>query len=73
MSEQEFLARDAALLIEINEKQKNIESAYQTLWAANVDITKLQAERIKLRHVYERRNIPLRQIKNRNLGGQNHD
>ena len=73
MTEQEFLARDAALLIEINEKQKNIESAYQTLWAANVDITQLQAERIKLRHVYERRNIPLRQIKKSKQGGQHHD
>lgn len=62
MTEQEFLARDLALRIEINEKQSAIEQAYQILWSANVDITQLQAERIKLRQMYERKNIPLRSI-----------
>lgn len=63
MSEQEFLARDLALRIEINEKQSAIEQAYQTLWSANVDITHLQAERIKLRQRYYKSK----------QGGQNND
>ena len=63
MSEQEFLARDLALRIEINEKQSAIEQAYQTIWGANVDITHLQAERIKLRQQYYKSK----------QGGQNND
>ena len=62
MSEQEFLARDAALLIEINEERQICINAERQILDANMRMQKLNKERIVLRQQYAREK-----------GGQHHD
>ena len=62
MSEQEFLARDAALLIEINEERETCINAERQILSANMRMQKLNKERIVLRQQYAQEK-----------GGQHHD
>ena len=62
MTEQEFLARDAALLIEINEERDICINAERMILDANMRMQKLNKERIVLRQQYAREK-----------GGQHHD
>lgn len=62
MTEQEFLARDAALLIEINEERDICINAERQILDANMRMQKLNKERIVLRQQYAREK-----------GGQHHD
>ena len=63
MSEQEFMARDAALLIEINEERGVCVEAQKKIMEANVRMIKLNNERIALKQAY---------VKSK-FGEQNHD
>lgn len=62
MTEHEFLARDAALLIEINEEREICINAERQILDANMRMQKLNKERIVLRQQYAREK-----------GGQHHD
>lgn len=62
MTEQEFLAHDAALLIEINEEREICINAERQILDANMRMQKLNKERIVLRQQYAREK-----------GGQHHD
>ena len=52
MSEQEYYARDLALMVEINEYRKQCDAAHYTIYDANIHITQLELERVKLRQEY---------------------
>ena len=62
MTEQEFLARDCALLIEISEERGICINAERQILDANMRMQKLNKERIVLRQQYAREK-----------GGQHHD
>lgn len=63
MSEQEYNARDLALCIEINEAHNKCIAAERELFAANIEMQKLNKERIVLRQCYLKHN----------QGGQSYD
>ena len=63
MSEQEFAARDLALCIELNEQRKRCNNAQLDIFNANLTMTRIQEDRIKLRQEYY----------NSKQGGQNND
>lgn len=65
MTEHEFLARDAALLIEINEEREVCITAERLILDANMRMQKLNKERLALRQEYARNKYP--------KGGQHHD
>lgn len=52
MTEQEFLARDAALLIELHEERRICIEAQKQIYEANVRMQELNKERIVLRQKY---------------------
>ena len=62
MTEHEFLARDCALLIEIEEERQICINAERQTLDANMRMQKLNKERIVLRQQYAREK-----------GGQHHD
>ena len=63
MTEQEFLARDAALLLEEQDERKICVVAQAQILDANRRMNAINAERIKLRQEYSRTK----------QGGQNND
>ena len=63
MSEQEFAARDLALCIELDEQRRRCNKAQAEIWNANMAMTDIQEDRIKLRQEYY----------NSKQGGQNND
>lgn len=65
MTENEFMARDCALLIEINEERQICINAERQILDANMRMQKLNKERLALRQEYARNKYP--------KGGQHHD
>lgn len=63
MSEQEYYARDLALCVAINEAHGKCIAAEREIFAANIEMQKLNKERVALRQ----------EFLNYKLGGQHHD